>query len=92
MQIPSHKLKSLDKYDAFDEALRAAEYKNMLAADQANAPVVPPAGGIGSMEDYKIVLKKRRMASILKSAMKDAGLGDIAKQIRFQKVSEEQAK
>ena len=75
-----------------NEALREAEFKSMLALDQANAPVVPSAGVAGNMDDYKIVLKKRRMANVLKAAMKDAGMGDISKQIRFQKVSEEQPK
>jgi hypothetical protein len=63
-----------------EEAMK--ERERALAAGLESPPLFPEDD---ESDAYQMVLKRRKMAGILQQALRDEGLGDLAKRIRWKK-------
>lgn len=73
--------------DQLAEALRAREQSRMEAIRTANETF--PVDSTDTKE-FQMVLKKKRLAGVLKSALKEGGYGDLAKLVNFKQAEEQQ--
>jgi hypothetical protein len=73
------------KDSGISEALKAREADKLAALESSTSMV----GEEGEGDHYQLMLKHKKMSSILQKALRDAGYEDLAKQMTFRKVSEE---